>query len=191
MKNIFVILGESGSGKSTLAKGICTTHNNIKLLVTCTSRPKRKNEVNQKDYFFLTDEEFDEMIKLKMFIEHTTFRNWHYGLKEEQIINSKFNNMLVVLNPQGFETLLNTLDKQEYKVIPFYIFTHERIRLIRSLNRNNDVDEIIRRINADRFDFKDIPRKVLENNGYILKNNDSLDSIVEEFSDIVDNILKE
>lgn len=191
MKNIFVVVGESGSGKSTLAKGYCSTHGDVELLVTTTSRPPRVGEIDRQDYNFLSHEEFLEMVKLKRFVEHTQFRDWHYGLTKDTIYSCKSNNMLVVLNPYGLENLIKILDRREYNIIPIYIYASEKIRLIRSLTRGSDVNEVLRRLNADRMDFEKVPHIVLENNGYIIRNDKLLEFAVEQLTKTIESCIED
>lgn len=178
-KKIYVIVGESGSGKSTIAKEIVTKYPDMELLITTTTRPIRPNEVDGIDYIFTDDENFNELIKVKRFVEHSVFNNWGYGLQKDTILNSKSDRMIVVLNPQGLKSIINYMS-DEYDIIPFYIHVEPRIRLIRCLQRDCDVDEIIRRYGTDKIDFEDITKFITENNGHIIKNTFSLEYAINQ-----------
>lgn len=83
---LFVVSGPSGSGKTTLIKSLLKD----KLLkdifvrsVSFTTRPKRKNEKNQKDYFFIKEQQFKIMLKRKKIIEWTRYLNYYYGTSKD------------------------------------------------------------------------------------------------------------
>ena len=64
MSKLFVISAPSGAGKTTLIKSLLeNSSRNLRLGISCTTRSKRKNEVNGESYFFNTKAEFQEMVK--------------------------------------------------------------------------------------------------------------------------------
>ena len=64
MSKLFVISAPSGAGKTTLIKSLLeNSSRNLRLGISCTTRSKRKNEVNGESYFFNTKTEFQEMVK--------------------------------------------------------------------------------------------------------------------------------
>ena len=180
IKKIFAIVGESGSGKSTLVKTLCEIHNDLELLIPSTSRPKRDSEIDGVDYHFLTLEQFENSRDKDDFISWTTFRGWGYGLSRETVLNSKSDNLIIVTNPYELLQMLQEVSHKEYVIIPIYIYTCERTRLLRSLERNDDIDEVIRRLKTDRDDFLHIPYTVLRNNGHIIKNDGKFLDAVEK-----------
>lgn len=188
-KNIFVIVGESGTGKSTLAKGLSITNKDIELLVTSTSRPPRIHEIDKVDYTFLSRQDFEGMIKAQRFVEYAVFRDWYYGLNKETIYNSKSENMLVVLSPIGLKNLVNSLDKNKYNIIPIYIYASERVRLVRSLERDSDVEEVLRRKATDSVDFEGVSLYVLENDGHIIRNDNEIEFAVGQLEQVVEMVL--
>jgi len=79
---IFVISGPSGSGKTTLAQKILADKRLEKKLaksVSFTTRPKRSGEVNGRDYFFISAEEFKENRRQKKILEWTRYLGYYYG----------------------------------------------------------------------------------------------------------------
>jgi guanylate kinase len=66
---VFVITGTSGEGKSTLAKLLVERVPELELAVSATTRPRRPGEVNGRDYWFLSEEEFDEKLAAGGFLE--------------------------------------------------------------------------------------------------------------------------
>ena len=169
MKNIFVIVGKSGSGKSTLAENVCKRLN-ISNVVMTTTRPKRPNEIDGVDYYFINDDEFKFMVDANEFIQHTSFRDWNYGVEKRALDNCSSENIIMVLSPKGLLSLSCGLSKEEYKVIPVYISCSDRTRLRRGLDRDEDIKELIRRFGADNEDFEGVVDYVLENGGFVVSN---------------------
>lgn len=101
---VFIITGPSGVGKTEISKKILADANlNIKKVITCTTREKREGEIEGKDYFFLTKEQFAENLKNNNFFEHAEVYGNFYGSRKEdveKILNSG-NNVLFQIDPQG------------------------------------------------------------------------------------------
>jgi guanylate kinase len=66
---VFVITGTSGEGKSTLAKDLVQRLPELELAVSATTRPRRPNEKDGRDYWFLSEEEFDRRLEAGDFLE--------------------------------------------------------------------------------------------------------------------------
>jgi len=93
---VLIVSSPSGAGKTTICKKLIQDIENLSLSVSVTTRLKRQNEIEGKDYFFKTDEEFDKMVKEEKFLEHARVFGYSYGtLKSE--INSKIINGINVI----------------------------------------------------------------------------------------------
>ena len=80
MNNFIIISAPSGSGKTTICKYLQKLDSSINFSVSCTTRQKRANEVEGKDYFFITNEEFEKKINDTKFIEWEQIHgNFYYG----------------------------------------------------------------------------------------------------------------
>ena len=66
---LFVISGSSGVGKGTLRKKVFDIFSDLKYSVSVNTRPPRKGELEGKDYYFVSKDEFNKMIKENKFIE--------------------------------------------------------------------------------------------------------------------------
>jgi len=66
---VFVITGTSGEGKSTLARALAGRVAEVELAVSATTRPRRPTEEDGRDYYFLSDEEFDRRLEVGDFLE--------------------------------------------------------------------------------------------------------------------------
>ncbi len=85
---IFVISGPSGSGKTTLTERIIKSaalKNKIKKSISFTTRPKRSNERENKEYFFITEEQFKQYLRAKKILEWTKYLGYYYGTPRDLI----------------------------------------------------------------------------------------------------------
>ena len=67
---MFIIEGPSGTGKGTIAKEVLKRDQNIKFSVSVTTRKKREGEVDGVDYYFVSNEQYDEFLAQDAFYEH-------------------------------------------------------------------------------------------------------------------------
>ena len=85
---IFVISGPSGSGKTTLLTSLIQDNKIGKLLVkscSITTRPKRSQEREAKEYFFVSPTEFRRRLKAKKILEWTRYLGYYYGTPRELV----------------------------------------------------------------------------------------------------------
>ena len=149
---VIAICGKSASGKDTLLRYTIMNYMWLHKIINCTTRPPRENEIDGKNYHFLSLEEFahKDAIEGKM-IEVTKFREWYYGTSVEDLSLDTIN--IGVFNPAGIYALMQREDVDLYVV---QVVASDKTRLLRSLTRedNPDVDEIVRRYLADKEDFE-------------------------------------
>lgn len=158
---ILIIAGESASGKTTLAKRIADDNiNNFSRIITYTTRPQREGEINDIDYRFVTDEVFNNMIKQGSFVEYTNYRGWQYGTA---INFGKDDNKVVVLNPTGVRAFKRYVQEHPELGLDIYIVylkVDRRSRLIKLLERGDDIEEAYRRSVSDEGQFAEFEREV-------------------------------
>lgn len=82
---VFVITGPSGVGKGTLIKQLLERVPALALSVSATTRQPREGEENGRDYHFLTEEQFQERIGAKDFLEFATYSGNHYGTLNSEL----------------------------------------------------------------------------------------------------------
>ena len=75
---MLVIVGPSASGKTQIVQELIKTYH-MEKLVTYTSRAPRVNEVEGRDYHFISKDDFEEKIKNNFFIEYVNYNNNYYG----------------------------------------------------------------------------------------------------------------
>ena len=76
---IIVVSGFSGAGKGTLMKALTSKYDNYALSVSATTRNPRPGEVNGREYFFVSNEEFEKLIQENGLIEHAGYVDHYYG----------------------------------------------------------------------------------------------------------------
>ena len=79
MANLFIIAAPSGCGKTSLVEALIKKTKNLCVSVSYTTRPPRPDEVNGINYYFVSINEFEEMIKQNAFVEHAMVFDNHYG----------------------------------------------------------------------------------------------------------------
>ena len=77
--NLVIISGFSGAGKGTVVKGLMARYDCYALSVSATTRAPREGEVNGREYFFKTREEFEEMIRQDALYEYAQYVSNYYG----------------------------------------------------------------------------------------------------------------
>ena len=100
---VLIISSPSGAGKTTICKKLIEEVNNLNLSVSVTTRLKRSDEVDGKDYFFRSDKEFDDMVKQEKFLEHAKVFDHSYGTLKSEIDTKIINgiNVIVDIDWQG------------------------------------------------------------------------------------------
>ena len=82
---IFVVSGASGSGKTTMVRALQANDPHVRFSVSYTTRPSRPGEVDGQDYCFVTEEEFTELIREGLLIEHVKQFGYYYGTSRKWI----------------------------------------------------------------------------------------------------------
>ena len=151
---MIILSSPSGAGKTTLAKKI-SKEKKYKISVSHTTREPRPNEVDGEDYFFVSKENFQNLIKENAFLEYANvFRNMYGSTKEEVFKNLEMgHNVLFDIDWQGAEQIKKqTLN---YSLISFFILPPSReVLLQRLISRGENIDEIIQ-MRMQQFD-KDV-----------------------------------
>lgn len=189
MKKIIVLLGASATGKDTVAKHISEKYN-IPMAISYTTRPMRSNETQGVEYYFISDDEMHEKFKNGEIIEHTS-----YYIQSEDVSYTyanvvgefeKRDYVLTILNPHG----LYQFNKSQYKdsLVSIMLNCDDRVRLVRSLNRdeNVNVNEVLDRFRRDELDFIERRPKT----DYEIDTNKPLEEVFNNIDKVIENILK-
>jgi guanylate kinase len=119
---IFALNGPSASGKTTIMENILKDSTDIEQLVTVTTRLKRENECNGKDYIFISPEEFEVQKAKENIVEETIYAGVKYGIFASEIerIRSSNKDAIVVLDMHGISELKRFYGDEIVKSIFIY-----------------------------------------------------------------------
>lgn len=161
MGKIFCLMGKSSSGKDTLFKDLIK-ENELGLLpvVSYTTRPMRTNEVEGREYHFITKEQLEGYKAVGKIIEHRVYETvhgfWHYATIDDGQMDLESHNYLMIVTLEAYNSLVSYFG--EHKVVPLYVEVEDGLRLERAILRekqqvNPNYEEICRRFLADSKDF--------------------------------------
>ena len=122
LKNkVIIISSPSGAGKTTLCKMLLKKMKNLSLSISYTSRNKRLNETNGKDYIFINKDKFLELKKNNYFIETAKNFNNYYGSPYKNLVNASRNknNLLFDIDWKGARKIRKKYNKSN--IIDFFI----------------------------------------------------------------------
>ena len=182
---IMVILSSpSGAGKTTLTKLLSTTRN-FEISISHTTRKPRINEIDGKDYYFINNDKFQELIKQKEFLEYAKVFNNYYGSSKTPIIENlkKGKNVLFDIDWQGREQIKNK--KLDYKLITFFVLPPSKETLFKRLTNRDMKDKLIveermKEFKKDLLHWKDYDYVVI---------NDNLQTCFKEISSLIDSTI--
>ncbi|MBQ2688275.1 MAG: guanylate kinase [Clostridia bacterium] len=105
---LFVYAGASGVGKGTIMKELLKSDSSIKLSVSATTRSPREGEVHGREYFFVTKEEFKQMINEDGFLEYAQYCDNFYGTPKAYVdeMLQKGYNVFLEIELQGAQNIL-------------------------------------------------------------------------------------
>ena len=158
---MIVLVGESASGKSSIERFLVDNYE-YKKVVSYTTRPPRDGEIDGVDYHFIDVEKFLKLKTEDFFAETAKYREWYYGTAKEDCTDDK----IAVLTPHGLRQV-SKLD--DISVTSFYINVPRRDRLIKILQRGDNIEEAYRRSLSDvgQFDgIEDDVDYIINNDGY-------------------------
>ncbi|KAF8038088.1 hypothetical protein BT93_B0827 [Corymbia citriodora subsp. variegata] len=138
---IIVISGPSGVGKDAVIKRLREVRDSLHFVVTATSRPMRPGEVDGKDYYFVTKEEFLSMVEKDELLEYALVYGDYKGIPKQQIREYMAKGFDIVLRVdiQGAETLRRVLGQSA--VFIFLVAESELALVQRLINRKTETKE--------------------------------------------------
>ena len=140
---IMIILSSpSGAGKTTLVN-LLSNLKNFEISISHTTRKPRANEIQNKDYYFVNEDEFKRLIKNEEFLEYAKVFNNFYGSTRTPVIDklNKGKNVLFDIDWQGADQIKNK--NLDYKLITFFILPPSREVLFERLSNRDMKDKLI------------------------------------------------
>ena len=144
MTTIFIISAPSGSGKSTLVNLVRGTIPNLEFSVSYTTRKPRGPEQNGREYFFVTREQFEEMIRKNEFLEYADVFGNYYGTARRFLQNaeSEGNDLLLDIDVQGAAQIKSKIPD----AVSVFVLPPNRTELEQRLRKRSlDAEEVIRK----------------------------------------------
>ena len=140
---MFVLSSPSGAGKTTLTKKLAEHNTNFTISISYTTRKPRPNEVNGKDYHFVSEEEFDSLVKENNFFEYANIFDNYYGTLKRPVLEllSSGKDVLFDIDWQGTQQLkkIKTLSLVTFFIIPPNI----QVLKERLMNRHKGQEKLI------------------------------------------------
>lgn len=180
MINILILLGKTASGKDKTVNKLVNEYN-FKKIITYTTRPMRKDEIQDVTYHYISEDDFKNKISEGFFAEWKTyvtkFGEWYYGtaLKDMEKADDK---SVIILTPDGYKDVIEQLSTKHKSI---YIYANNTTIKKRLIERGDNSREAQRRLEQDNVDFKGIENKVNK----IVYNNDGAN-----IEDVIGKILE-
>ena len=118
MINFITISAPSGSGKTTLCKALQRVEPEIEWSISYTTREKRSIEENGVDYFFISEEEFEDLIIQGHFVEWQNVHGFYYGTSVKNLENAINNDkiMLIEMDVKGSMSIKKLFPDQTFSI---------------------------------------------------------------------------
>ncbi|MCX7944491.1 MAG: guanylate kinase [Deltaproteobacteria bacterium] len=153
--NLIVLSAVSGAGKTTIANHLVKRDRSFVRSVSVTTRRRHPNEREGIDYYFVSQREFDDMIKNDMFLQYQLVHSHYYGTPKKYVVDniSKGKNVILVIDTKGG---LN-IKKMFADAILIFILPPSLQDLIKRLNLRGreSAEEIERRIKNGKEELRD------------------------------------
>ena len=159
--NLYVVAAPSGTGKSSLVKALLEVDSHMELSVSHTTRAPRGQEVHGREYYFVSNEEFDRMVGQSAFVEWAHVHKNRYGTSRKAIEDKIAAGADIVLEID-YQGAIQIKEQFPNAVLIFILppsWPELRARLMRRAEDSEDVIEL-RMKNAaeevahvDKFDF--------------------------------------
>lgn len=157
---LIILSGYTAVGKDTYQEHLLKRNVHLKRAVSHTTRPKRPQETDGLEYYFINQSEFINMLYNNELIEHRSYQTfekgektiWHYGLAKKTI--SSTDTFIVIVDHNGAKELIEALGRRNVKIV--YLKCDISELRHRSLKREDERQEFERRLQDDIVKFKNI-----------------------------------
>ena len=160
-KKIFALLGYSSVGKDTILKQVLKDMDDVKPIISTTTRPMRKGETEGVEYYFIDDTEFfrrgTDFVEQRIY--HTKVKEngvekdatWRYGIERAELEKDDY--LIVIVDSVGYKELKNYVGNN--KIVPIFISAPQEELKARALARGDLEAEVDRRLKDDYERFMD------------------------------------
>lgn len=194
-KKIFALLGYSSVGKDTILKQVLKDMDDVKPIISTTTRPMRKGETEGVEYYFIDDTEFfrrgTDFVEQRIY--HTKVKEngveknatWRYGI--ERIELEKDDYLIVIVDSVGYKELKNYVGNN--KIVPIFISAPQEELKARALARGDLEAEVDRRLKDDYERFMDFRVRTVYHE--VKNTNDRLEEAIKEVEGIITKHINE
>lgn len=194
-KKIFALLGYSSVGKDTILKQVLKDMDDVKPIISTTTRPMRKGETEGIEYYFIDDTEFfrrgTDFVEQRIY--HTKVKEngvekdatWRYGI--ERIELEKDDYLIVIVDSVGYKELKNYVGNN--KIVPIFISASQEELKARALARGDLEAEVDRRLKDDYERFMDFRVRTVYHE--VKNTNGRLEEAIKEVENIITKHINE
>ncbi|MFN3346842.1 MAG: guanylate kinase [Candidatus Bipolaricaulaceae bacterium] len=137
----FVITGPSGAGKSSVISALLARDPSLRFCPSLTTRPPRPQEVHGRDYYFLSEAEFDQLLAQGALLEWAEYQGHRYGTLKREVVNHLAQGLDVVLNKEVRGALAIKRAGLGYPVVLVFLVPPSWEELVRRVRGRGTEDE--------------------------------------------------
>ncbi|MBO34464.1 MAG: guanylate kinase [Rhodospirillaceae bacterium] len=174
---MLVLSSPSGAGKTTISRKLLDQDENLTMSVSATTRPRRSGEVEGKDYYFLGEPEFTEMVEKGDLLEYARVFGNFYGTPKKPVEDAltEGKDVLFDIDWQGTQHLYDN-DSTRDDLVSVFILPPDTVELEKRLRRRaRDPEEVVRERMSKAADEMSHYREY----NYIIVNTDIENSVAE------------
>jgi guanylate kinase len=176
---LFVFSAPSGSGKTTIVRKLLCEFDDLVFSISATTRKRRGNEVEGKDYFFISEDEFKRKIENDEFIEWEKFYDYYYGTLKSFVDKQLEQNKSVLLEVD-VKGAVRIKKKYSNSVLIFIAPPSKEVLKQRLINRKTETAEDLQK----RIERAEMELEYKDKFDYVVIN-ENLDKAIEEVKEIV------
>ena len=194
-KKIFALLGYMGVGKDTILKQVLKDIDDVKPIISTTTRPMRKGETEGVEYYFIDDTEFfrrgTDFVEQRIY--HTKVKEngveknatWRYGIERMELEKDDY--LIVIVDSVGYKELKNYVGNG--KIVPIFISAPQEELKARALARGDLEAEVDRRLKDDYERFMDFRVRTVYHE--VKNTNGRLEEAIKEVENIITKHINE
>ena len=194
-KKIFALLGYMGVGKDTILKQVLKDIDDVKPIISTTTRPMRKGETEGVEYYFIDDVEFFR--RGTDFVEQRIYNTkvkengvekdatWRYGIERAELEKDDY--LIVIVDSVGYKELKNYVGNG--KIVPIFISAPQEELRARALARGDLEAEVDRRLKDDYERFMDFRVRTVYHE--VKNTNGRLEEAIKEVENIITKHINE